>query len=70
MRKMIWVQSPANVGWTCSECAWAFNPSGLPPGSTLEQMKVNFARQCEKEFALHTCAQHPRTKGKEPSAKS
>jgi hypothetical protein len=69
MRKMIWVKSVNREGWACSECAWAFNPSGPPSGANLDEMKQNFESQREKEFASHVCAQHPRTKGQEPPAK-
>ncbi len=65
MRKMIWVESAHSASWTCSECAWAFNPSGPPRGAHLEEMKQNFERQREKEFASHVCTQHPRAKGQE-----
>ena len=61
MRKMIWVESVHSEGWACSECAWAFNPSGPLRGTSLDEMKRNFERQRDKEFASHVCAQHPRT---------
>jgi len=66
MTKMIVVKSVERVDWACSECAWTFNPSGPPLGASLDEMKQNFERQRDKEFASHVCAQHPRTKGQEP----
>jgi len=66
MREMIWVKSPRSERWACSECAWAFNPSGPPVGNSLDEMKQNFERQRDKEFAAHVCAQHPRIKGQVP----
>jgi hypothetical protein len=68
MREMIWVKSANVRGWACSECAWAFSPSGPPRGNALEEMKQNYERQREKEFATHVCAQHPRAKSPEPGA--
>jgi hypothetical protein len=52
------------VGWTCSDCAWAFHPSGPPLGKSMAEMRANYELQCAKEFAAHVCAQHPRTKTK------
>ena len=48
-------------GWGCSDCAWVFIPSGPPVGNTMDEMKVNFAAQRDKEFVSHVCAKHPRT---------
>lgn len=62
MRQLIWVKSVHSESWACSECAWAFNPSGPPLGNSLDEMKQNFERQRGKEFAAHVCAAHPRTK--------
>ena len=64
MRKMIWVKSVKGATWVCSECAWAFNPSGSPRGKSLDEMKQNFERQGNEEFASHVCAEHPRTKNR------
>jgi rubredoxin len=63
MRKMIWVKSVHSESWACSECAWAFNPSGPPRGTSLDEMKQNFECQRDEEFASHVCAAHPRAKG-------
>jgi len=38
-----------------------FRPSGPPLGSGLDEMKQNFERQRDKEYASHVCAQHPKT---------
>jgi rubredoxin len=62
MRKMVWVKSVRSESWACSECTWAFNPSGPPQGATLDAMKENFELHRDKEFASHVCAAHPRTK--------
>lgn len=70
MRKIIWSGSATKVGWTCSECDWVLRPSGPPVGNTLKEMEESFEREGVKEFAAHDCAKHPRTKGKEPGAKS
>jgi hypothetical protein len=70
MRNMIWVKSVVSEGWACSECAWKFNPSGPPRGASLDEMKQNFSRQRDSEFASHVCARHSRTKGQPPEARS
>ena len=69
MRKMIWVQSIHDELWSCSECAWAFAPSSPPRGNTLSEIMENFERQRDKQFASHVCAEHPKPKGQQPSAK-
>jgi hypothetical protein len=59
-RKQIWVKSQNFQGWGCSECAWVFNPSGLPAGKSLDEMKENYEQLRDKEFRSHLCAGHPR----------
>jgi len=65
MWKMTWVKSAHSESWACSQCAWAFKPSGPPRGTTLDEMIQNFERLRDQEFASHVCAQHPRTRGQE-----
>jgi hypothetical protein len=60
MRQMIWIKIARMETWACSECAWVFNPSGPPRGSSLEEMKQNYERQRDMEFASHVCAKHPK----------
>jgi hypothetical protein len=60
MRQMIWIKTVRMETWACSVCDWAFSPSGPPLGSDLEEMKQNFERQRDKEYASHVCAEHPR----------
>jgi hypothetical protein len=69
MRKMAWFRSTQNEFWGCSDCAWTFNPLGPPRGSSLDEMKQNYERQRDKEFASHVCAQHPAAASQEPRAK-
>jgi len=57
---MVWVQRKRFMGWACSECAWEFNPSGMPAGDTIAEMKDAFERQRDAEFRSHVCAEHPR----------
>jgi len=66
VRKMTWVKSAHSELWSCSQCAWAFKPSGPPRGTNLDEMMQNFERQRDQEFASHVCTEHPRTEGKEP----
>lgn len=47
-------------GPACSQCAWLFRPTGPPTGSSLTEMKENYMRSCNEEFAAHVCAEHPR----------
>jgi hypothetical protein len=58
----VWVKTEDFQGWACSECAWVFNPSAAPVGTTLEEMKENYERQRDQEFVSHACAAHGRSK--------
>ncbi len=62
LRTLIWTEEARFQGWRCSECAWAFSPSGQPTGNTLNDMMENYERLRDKEFAAHVCAEHPRPK--------
>jgi hypothetical protein len=52
------------MGWACSRCAWEFNPSGIPAGNTIGEMKLQYERERDKEFESHVCAEHPRVRDK------
>jgi hypothetical protein len=67
-RKLVWVEQQRFRGWGCAECAWVFNPSGAPTGKSLDEAKRNFELQRDKEFTLHVCADHPKTKKPEHKA--
>jgi hypothetical protein len=58
LRTPIWIEKPYFQGYGCSECAWAFKPSGPPDGNSLNEMKESYERQRDKEFAIHICAEH------------
>jgi hypothetical protein len=58
-RKLIWIEEQSFWGWGCSECAWVFNASGSPAGNSLDEMKRNYERRRDEEFATHACAEHP-----------
>ncbi len=60
-RKLVWVERPNFQGWACSECGWAFNPSGPPFGISMDEMMEHFEQQRDKEFKSHVCAEHPRS---------
>ncbi|MGC1415351.1 MAG: hypothetical protein WA817_08725 [Candidatus Acidiferrum sp.] len=60
LRKLMWIEEPRFQGYGCSECAWAFKPSGPPAGNSLDEMKVIFERLRDTEFSVHVCAEHPR----------
>jgi hypothetical protein len=59
-RKMIWIEDRNFQGWACSECAWAYKPLGPLVGESIDEMKVHYESERDKEFASHVCAAHPR----------
>jgi hypothetical protein len=61
-RALIWLEEPRFRGFGCSECAWVFSASGTPAGKSFDEMLQNFELQRDREFSLHVCADHPRTK--------
>jgi hypothetical protein len=61
-RKLVWIEEQRFLGWGCSECAWVFNPLGSPTGNSLDEMKENYERRRDKDFAAHFCTEHPRAK--------
>jgi hypothetical protein len=62
LRKLVWIEEDRYRGWSCSECARVFNPSGPPTGKSYCEMMRKFEAQRDKEFASHLCADHPRAK--------
>jgi hypothetical protein len=58
-RETVWIEKEGIRAWACSACAWEYNPSGLPPGRTIAEMKQNYERQRDSEFRSHLCAEHP-----------
>jgi hypothetical protein len=63
-RMLMWIEEPRFQGFGCSECAWVFTPSGTPVGNSLHEMKENYERRRDKEFAAHVCAEHVQTRQK------
>ena len=61
-RNLIWIEKPNFQGCGCSECAWTFKPSRPLAGDSLYEMREIYERQRDKEFAIHVCAEHPRSK--------
>jgi rubredoxin len=59
-RKLVWAESQNFRGWACSECGWAYNPSGPLVGESIDEMKMHYELQCNKEFTAHVCGEHPR----------
>ena len=59
-RKLVWAERPNFQGWACTVCAWVFNPSGPLVGDSIDEMKMHYAQQRDKEFASHVCAEHAR----------
>jgi hypothetical protein len=62
-RRMVWIERPHFRCWGCSECAWVFNPSRTPVGTSFDEMMRNFELQRDQAFTLHACADHPRSEG-------
>ena len=60
-RKMVWMKKQNFQGWACSECAWAFNPTGPLVGESIVEMMEHYEQQRDREFKSHVCAEHPRT---------
>jgi len=65
LRKLVWIEHDRFRGWGCSECAWVFNSSSALPAKSLDEAKLNFELQRDKEFASHICGKHPRANVKE-----
>ena len=59
-RALTWIKDEHFYGPGCSRCAWLFRPSGPPSGNSIKEMKENYIRCCNGEFASHVCAEHPR----------
>jgi len=64
-RELVWLKKPDFHGWSCSQCAWLFNPSDAIDGNTIDEMKQYYEVQRDKAFASHSCADHARTKSPE-----
>jgi len=65
-RELVWIEQPRFRGFGCSECGWRFKPSGPPAGTSFDEMMRNFELQRDKEFELHVCADHPRSREHKP----
>jgi hypothetical protein len=59
-RKLEWVKRPNFEGWACTECVWVFVPKGPFYGESIDELRIQFELQRDKEFRSHVCAQHPR----------
>ena len=59
-RKLLWAERPNFQGWVCSECAWVYKPLGPLVGDTIDEMKMHYEQERDKEFAAHVCVEHPR----------
>jgi|SRR5580698_2559459 hypothetical protein len=60
MRTLTWIREAHFHGPACSRCAWLFRSTGPPIGISLQQMKENYLRRCNEEFAAHDCAEYPK----------
>jgi hypothetical protein len=59
-RKLVWIEEEHFWGWGCSECTWLFRPLGPLVGQSINDMKVHYEEQRDKEFTSHVCAENPR----------
>jgi hypothetical protein len=59
-RKPVWIARQSFEGFVCSECNWAYKPSGAFVGESLDEMMQKYEAQRDKEFAAHVCAKHAR----------
>jgi len=62
LRMLIWIEEPRFQGFGCSECVWTFHPSGPPEGNSFLEMKENYLRRRDQDFAGHVCTEHARAK--------
>jgi len=54
-RKLAWKDEAQQ--WTCSDCAWTFEPPGLFADKALNEY-FDVVRR-DEEFAAHLCADYP-----------
>jgi hypothetical protein len=59
-RELAWIERKNFQGWACSECAWTFNPSGPLVGESLDDMKMHYEQQRDKEFMSAPSTREPR----------
>jgi hypothetical protein len=59
-RKLVWVENQDFQGFGCSECKWVFETAVALVGESLDEMKVQYEAQRDKEFTAHICVKHPR----------
>src|ERR1700674_2749913 len=57
-REMKWVERIQ--GWSCSDCAWVFVPSGPAHGNTIDEMMRNFVAKKDKEYQSHVSIRQSR----------
>lgn len=54
-RELMWIETRNFQGFGCSWCNWRFKAPGAPAGDSLDEMKVKYEAERDKEFAAHTC---------------
>ncbi len=59
-RGMVWVEKAGFGVWACSACGWEFNPSLVPAGNTIAEIKQKYERQRDGEFGSHLCYEYGR----------
>jgi hypothetical protein len=65
-RKLVRLETQNFQGWGCSECTWLFKSSGPLGGGSIDEMKMHYQQQRDKEFASHVCGKYPKSQ-KNPS---
>ncbi len=59
LRQLVWINTDDFQGFGCSACPWRFKPSGAVVGESLEEMKLLYEAERNKEFATHVCTTVP-----------
>jgi hypothetical protein len=59
-RGMVWIEKAGSGTWACSACGWEFNPSLVPTGNTIAEIKQNYEWQRDSEFRSHLCYEYGR----------
>ena len=51
-RRLVWIDETRLRGFGCAECAWVFNPCGMPTGSSLDEMMRTFEARRDREVFI------------------
>jgi len=57
-RKLVWIEQPRFRVLVAPSVAGGSKPTGVPSGTSIDEMMHNFELQRDKEFTAHVCAHH------------